>query len=86
VAPTRSELETTVRSTLAEVLPDHDISAIPSDANLVEALDVDSITLVDFVVELERCTGIRVANEDFERLTSIDAVVDYVAADAGSPA
>jgi acyl carrier protein len=76
--PTRGEVEVQIRAILAEVLPDYDISALPSDRNLVDDLGVDSLTLVDFVVELERCTGIRVDNEDFERLTSIDAVVDYV--------
>ena len=78
---TRSECEEGIRSILGEVLPDHDISKIRSDANLVEELGIDSLALVDFVLELERETGLRVADDDLLRLTSIDAIVDFVAAD-----
>ena len=82
----RSKVEAMIRSTLGEVLPDQDISAVPGDANLVDSLGVDSLDLIEFVLELERRTGARVADEDLKRLTSIDAVVDYVCASAASPA
>jgi acyl carrier protein len=59
-------------------LPDDDIAAVPGDANLVETLDIDSLSLVDFLLELERETGLRIPDEDLARLTTIDAIVDYV--------
>jgi acyl carrier protein len=86
VEQTRSEVDATIRSTLGEVLPDQDISVVPGDANLVDSLGVDSLDLIEFVLELERRTGARVADEDLKRLTSIDAVVDYVCGSAASPA
>jgi acyl carrier protein len=59
-------------------LPDDDIAAVPGDANLVETLGIDSLSLVDFLLELERETGLRIPDEDLARLTTIDAIVDYV--------
>jgi acyl carrier protein len=83
--PSRSEVTARVRAILGEVVPDKDISAVPNDADL-EALGVDSMALVDFVLELERETGITVADQDILGLTSIDAIVDYVtAAQASGP-
>jgi acyl carrier protein len=79
-SPSRSELNAQVRAILSEVVPDKDISTIRDDADLEQALGVDSMALVDFVLELERETGITVADQDLLRLTSIDAIVDYVAA------
>ena len=79
------ELIRFVVSPHGEVVPDKDISAVPNDADL-EALGVDSMALVDFVLELERETGITVADQDILGLTSIDAIVDYVtAAQASGP-
>jgi acyl carrier protein len=75
---TRAECEARIRAALAEVLPDDDIAAVPGDANLAETLDIDSLSLVDFLLELERETGLRIPDEDLGRLTTIDAIVDYV--------
>ena len=83
---TRAECEARIRAALAEVLPDDDIAAVPGDANLAETLDIDSLSLVDFLLELERETGLRIPDEDLPRLTTIDAIVDYVTERQPSPA
>jgi acyl carrier protein len=67
-----------VRSILRELFPDDDVDALSGDADMAEALDLDSMALIDLVLELERRTGVEVPDEDLPRLTSIDAVVAYV--------
>jgi acyl carrier protein len=77
---TKAECEARVRAVLAEVEPDADLDTLASDADFVEQLGIDSLSLVDFVLELERETGLRVPDEDLPGLTSIDAIVEYVTA------
>jgi acyl carrier protein len=78
--PTTTDVERTVRAILAEAFPDDDIDTINSAQTLREALDLDSLTMMDVVLELEQRSGIKIPNEDIDRLDSIDAVVEYVSA------
>ena len=46
--------------------------------DLVEALDLDSMAMIDVALEVERRLGVHVPDEDLERLTSIDAIAEYL--------
>jgi acyl carrier protein len=80
MAPTRRELEDTLRAILADLFPDHDAAALQDDDDLVEALDLDSMAQIDLVLEIERRLGCHVPDEDIERLTTIRIAADYLEA------
>ena len=55
-------------------------SAITSDANIKDTLDLDSLDYVDLVVSIESNFGFKVKPEDFQRMVTIQDYYDYVAA------
>ena len=74
-----TDAEATIRDILADLFPDYEVGAVPRDADLAEALDLDSMAQIDLVLEIERRTGIHVPDEDIERLTSIEVAAEYLA-------
>jgi acyl carrier protein len=78
VGRTRAEIEATVRQILTELFPDGDVSTLTGSDDLKEALDLDSMAVIDVALEVERRLEIHIPDEDLDRLTSIDAAVDYL--------
>jgi acyl carrier protein len=65
---------------LAELFPDRDVEAVAADDDLASALDLDSLAMIDFALEIERRVGLHIPDEDLEGLTTIGASVAYVTA------
>ena len=74
----RDDLLAIVREELAVAAPD-----VPADAEESATfrgdLEVDSLAILEFVARLEYRFGVAVPDEDWPQLTSIGAVVDYLA-------
>lgn len=51
---------------------------IQPDANLMEALELDSLDLVDLVVIIEKNFGFKVKGEDFVEIKTFQHFYDYV--------
>ncbi len=73
----RSDTVAAIREELAAAAPD-----VPPDADTAahfrHDLDVDSLAILEMVARLEYRYRIAVPDEDWPRLTSIDAVADYL--------
>jgi len=54
-------------------------SSLTPDANLKEALDLDSLDYVDIVAGIERIFGFKVKTEDFKTITSLQDFYDFIA-------
>jgi acyl carrier protein len=65
---------------LAELFPDRNVEAVAADDDLASALDLDSLAMIDFALEIERRVGLHIPDEDLEGLTTIGASVAYVTA------
>jgi acyl carrier protein len=50
---------------------------ITRDTRLREDLGIDSLSLIDFAVAAEDTFGIRISDEDLERLQAVGDVIDY---------
>ena len=87
MATSQADAEATIRSILTDLFPDADVSKVPSDAPLAEALDIDSMAQIDVVLEIERRTGLHVPDEDIEGLTTVGVAAAYLAehADQATP-
>ena len=79
MAISQTDAEATIRSILTDLFPDADVSTVPSDAPLADALEIDSMAQIDVVLEIERRTGIHVPDEDIEGLTTIGVAAAYLA-------
>ena len=57
-----------------------DLDKITPELNFNQDLDVDSIDLVEFVLELEDTFGSEIPDEDAEKLATVADVVAYIKA------
>ena len=81
---TRVEIQAKVLEALASVAPEVDTATLDPNMALRDQVDLDSMDFLRFVVELHRQFGVELPEADYQKLSSLAAVVDYVAAHTGS--
>jgi acetyltransferase len=80
-----AEVRTAVLAAIAAIAPETDPKQIPGDRPLREAADLDSLDWLNVVEALQTRFGVEIPTDARSRITTLDAMVDYLAARMAAP-
>ncbi len=81
---TPQEIDTVLSRALGAVAPEADLATVAPDADLTEALDIDSMDFLNFVVALHKALGVDIPEADYDRLRSLGGARRYLAGKLGA--
>ena len=72
------EIRQIVKRALRRIAPEADVDALPGNADLRDAIDIDSMDVLNFFVGLHEQFNVDIAERDYGRLRTIDGCVGYI--------
>lgn len=83
---TEAEVRQAVHGALRGVAPEIDPAALAPDRSLRDQVDLDSVDYLNVLVALHERLGVDVPETDYDQVTTLDALVRYLAARVATPA
>ncbi len=63
---------------LGSIAPEADFSTLAGGEDLREALDLDSMDFLNFIIALHERTGVDIPEADYPKLRTLDGAVSYL--------
>jgi acyl carrier protein len=68
---------------LGNIAPEADLATVDPEADLREALDIDSMDFLNFVIALHRRLAVDIPEIDYPKLVTLDGAMTYLRAKTG---
>jgi acyl carrier protein len=81
---THEEIRAAVVAALTGVAPEIDPDRLPPEEPLRDACDLDSMDFLNFVIGVHTRLGVDVPEADYQKLTTLNGAVAYLAARLGA--
>jgi acyl carrier protein len=75
---TEAEIRKLAAEVLGDIAPEADPSTLADDEDMREALDLDSMDFLNFVIGLHKRTGVEIPEADYPKLFTMKGVVQYL--------
>lgn len=75
---TQAEAKALIFDVLATIAPEADPSIVSGDENIREALDLDSMDFLNFIIALHDRTGLAIPEADYPKLQTLDGAMGYL--------
>lgn len=72
------EIKEIVFQLLKKIAPDTEPSTLKPDENIRETLNIDSFDSLQFIVALNKKTGIEIPEEDYGKIATLQALTAYI--------
>ena len=77
-------IRTVLQEELGNIAPETDLQKLDPAVDLREALDIDSMDFLNFVIAVHHRLGIDIPELDYPKLVTLDGAVSYLKAKLGS--
>lgn len=74
----RPEIREAIVSILSDIAPDEDYANLKDDVSFREQLSMDSMDMLDIVLELRKRFKIQIPEEDYPHLDSMNSTLTYL--------
>ena len=78
-----TEIERVFLEELGRIVPEADLATLDREDDLRDALDIDSMDLLNLLVALHERLGVDIPERDVGRLATVNGAVAYLAERAG---
>ncbi len=75
---TEAEIRTVLKEELGNIAPEMDLDALDPKADLREALDIDSMDFLNFVIAVHRRLAVDIPELDYPKLITFAGAMDYL--------
>ena len=80
---TEPAIRQAIEDSLRGIAPEADLQRVPPDANLREALDIDSFDFLNFLIALHTRLGVEIPESDYGKLTTLSELIRYLLPKSG---
>jgi acyl carrier protein len=76
---TEADIRELAAEVLLQIAPEADLKTLSDDEDMREALDLDSMDFLNFVIGLHKASGVDIPEVDYPKLFTMKGVVKYLA-------
>jgi acyl carrier protein len=76
---TGAEIRKLAVEAISQIAPEADLATVSDDDDMREALDLDSMDFLNFVIALHKGSGIDIPETDYPKLFTMKGVLQYFA-------